>query len=264
LAILIQTGRHDEALRVLDRSAAAREDLLKLNPNEVRHRQMLAMVLRTKSWIHMMAGRPAQARQPIQRAVAMMEETAAANPSRRDIRDELSRYYCDIGEVDAAEGHPLEARTWYEKVRLVQQKAAEADPADFPARSRWADALRRIGTTFQASGQSAEAIAHYRRSMAILEALTSPTPVDRYDVACCHSLIAGAAAEPSSGLTPTDARAEAELAVAGVREAFARGYGNIEWVRRGDPDLKPIRRRPDFQMLMMDLIMPADPFVKNQ
>ena len=44
-AILIQTGRRDEALPVLDRSAAVREELLKLNPNEVRHRQMLAMVL---------------------------------------------------------------------------------------------------------------------------------------------------------------------------------------------------------------------------
>jgi serine/threonine-protein kinase len=263
-AILIQTGRHDEALAVLDRSAAAREELLKLNPNEVRHRQMLALVLRTKSWVHLMASRTAQARPPIQRAVAILEETAAANPSRRDIRDELSRYYCDIGEVAAAEGHLLEARAWFEKVRLVQEKAAVADPSNFSARSRWADALRRIGTTFQAAGQPADAIAHYRQSMSMLEVLASPTPTDRYDIACCHSLIAGAAAEPGSGLTPVDARAEAERAVAGVREAFGRGYGNIEWVRRGDPDLKPIRRRPDFQMLMMDLVMPVDPFVPNR
>jgi tetratricopeptide (TPR) repeat protein len=238
--------------------------LLKLNPNEVRHRQMLAMVLRTKSWIHMMAGRTALARPPIERAVAILEKTAAANPGRRDIRDELSRYYCDLGEVEAAEGRPTEARAWYEKVRLVQQKAADADPTDFSARSRWADALRRIGTTLQVSGRPADAIAHYRQSLAVLEGLTSPTPTDRYDIACCHSLIAGAAPEPGSGLRPADARAEAEQAVTGVREAFARGYGNLEWVRRGDPDLKPIRRSPDFQMLIMDLRMPVDPFVRDR
>ena len=83
-------------------------------------------------------------------------------------------------------------------------------------------------------------------------------------MACCHSLIAGAAPEPGSGLMLADARAEAERAVAGVREAFARGYGNLEWVRRGDPDLKPIRRRPDFQLLLMDLLMPFDPFVLDR
>jgi hypothetical protein len=81
-------------------------------------------------------------------------------------------------------------------------------------------------------------------------------------MACCHSLIAGAAPEPGSGLTPAEGRAEAERAVSGVREAFARGYSNLEWVRHGDPDLKPIRRRPEFQMLIMDLIMPVDPFAR--
>jgi serine/threonine-protein kinase len=263
-AILIQSGRYDEALAVLDRSALAREELLRLNPNEVRHQQMLAMVFRTKSWIHMMAGRTALARPPIEKAVAILEKTAAANPGRRDIRDELSRYYCDLGELDLAEGHPLGAQARYEKVLLIERKAAEADSTDLGARSRWADALRRIGTAFQASGRPADAIARYRESLAILEGLKSPTSVDVYDMACCHSLIAGAAPAPGSGLAHADARAEAERAVAGVREAFARGYGNLEWVRRGDPDLKPIRHRPDFLMLMMDLIMPVDPFARDQ
>jgi serine/threonine-protein kinase len=263
-SILISAGRQDEALPMLDRSAAAREALLRLNPNEVMHRQRLAWVLRTKSDIHLQAGRTALARPPIERAIAIMEEAAAANAGRRDVRDELARYYCDLGEVEAAEGRSAEARAWFEKVRLIQQKAAEIDPSDFPARSRWADALRRIGTTLQASGRPAHAISHYRQSLAILEGLKGPTPTDVYDMACCHSLIAGAAPEPGSGLTPADGRAEAERAVAGVREAFARGYSDLKWVQHSDPDLKPIRRRPDFQMLMMDLIMPIDPLVRNR
>jgi serine/threonine-protein kinase len=263
-AILIQSGRHDEALSVLDRSAAVREALLKLNPNEIRHQQMLALVLRTKSWIHMMAGHTALARPPIERAIAILEKTAAANPGRRDIRDELTRYYCDLGEVEAAEGHPVEARAQFEKTLLLARRRALADPSDSSARSRWADSLRRIGTTLQASGRPVDAIAHYRSSLTVLEGLTAPTPTDVYDTACCHSLLAGAAPEPGSGLTPADARAEAKRAVAGVREAFARGYGNLVWVQRGDPDLKPIRRRPDFKLLMMDLIMPSDPFPRDR
>jgi hypothetical protein len=40
------------------------------------------------------------------------------------------------------------------------------------------------------------------------------------------------------------------------------GYANVVWVRTGDPDLKPIRSRADFQALMMDLVMPVEPFAR--
>ena len=49
----------------------------------------------------------------------------------------------------------------------------------------------------QASGRPADAIAYYRRSIAELERLEKPTPVDIYDMACCRSLIAGAARRPA-------------------------------------------------------------------
>jgi tetratricopeptide (TPR) repeat protein len=209
-----------------------------------------------------MASHPDLARPPIERAVAIVEKTVAANPDRRDLRKELASYYCELGEVEAASGRTGTARGWFDKVLLIAQKAIDEDSNDFSARSRWADALRRIGTILQASGQPAAAVTHYRRSLSVLEDLKSPTPTDVYDMACCHALIAGMAREPSSGLTPADYRPEAERAVAGVREAFSRGYNNLDWVRRNDPDLKPIRQRPDFQMLIMDLEFPVEPFAR--
>ena len=84
-----------------------------------------------------------------------------------------------------------------------------------------------------------------------------------YDDACCRSLISGAASEPCSGLTAAEGQAEAERAVAGVRRACDAGYANLPWIRRGDPDLAPIRSRPDFQRLMMDLAFPAQPFANT-
>ena len=44
-----------------------------------------------------------------------------------------------------------------------------------------------------------------------------------------------------------------------LRRAVAGGYRNVARINR-DPDLDPLRARPDFQALMMDLAMPADPF----
>ena len=61
-------------------------------------------------------------------------------------------------------------------------------------------------------------------------------------------------------MTEAEGRVEAERAVAGVRRALDAGYSEVNWVRRGDPDLKPIRSRPDFQLLVLDLAFPAEPF----
>jgi hypothetical protein len=40
---------------------------------------------------------------------------------------------------------------------------------------------------------------------------------------------------------------------------IAGGYRNVALMRR-DHDRDPLRSRPDFQLLMMDLAMPDDPF----
>ena len=44
-----------------------------------------------------------------------------------------------------------------------------------------------------------------------------------------------------------------------LRQANAAGYRDLAHMR-SDIALDPLRARPDFQLLMMDLAMPADPF----
>jgi hypothetical protein len=121
------------------------------------------------------------------------------------------------------------------------------------SRAGHASAIRHLGTALQASDRPADAIEHYRRSLTLLESIDRPSEVNVYDMACCHALIAGAAAAPGSGLSPEDAEAEAVHALALVRRAFAAGYSSLPWVRDQDTDLKPIRGRPDFQALMAEL-----------
>jgi tetratricopeptide (TPR) repeat protein len=257
--ILIRTGKDDEALSALDRAKAAREALLKVNPNEVRHQQQLALILRTQARLHRKASQFDRAKLILERAVEILEQIAKNNPDRHDMLDDLVASYCDFGDLELAAGRPAQASSWYEKASAHQRKRTLADPSNAAAQSRYADAIRRIGTAIQASGHPADAINHYRRSLAQLETVKHPTPIDVYDMACCRSLIAGAAAEGGSGLSPTEAEVEAVQAVALVRRAFAAGYSNLIWVRADDPDLKPIRIRPDFQQLMKELAAPAKP-----
>jgi hypothetical protein len=179
---------------------------------------------------------------------------------RLDVQVQLAEICCTRGEIEARDRQPERARGYYERAEAIHQKRLKNDPTDEPTVAYVADSLRRIGTTFQASGRPADAVAHDRRSIAILEGLKKPRAVDYYDEACCHSLIAGSAAEVGSGVSAAEGSAEAELAVAGVRRAFKAGYGNLRWARSQDLDLDPIRSRSDFQSLIMDLSLPAQPF----
>ena len=79
---------------------------------------------------------------------------------------------------------------------------------------------------------------------------------------CAHALLAGLAAEPGSGMTAAKGRTEADRAMARLRQAIAAGYRKLFFMRT-DPELDPLRSRPDFQLLMMDLEFPDDPFARE-
>jgi serine/threonine-protein kinase len=83
--------------------------------------------------------------------------------------------------------------------------------------------------------------------------------VDRYNLACVHAVLAGIAAAPGSGMTASEGRAEADRAMHWLRQAVDAGYRNVALMQR-DHDLDPLRSRPDFQLLLMDLEFPDDPF----
>jgi hypothetical protein len=75
-------------------------------------------------------------------------------------------------------------------------------------------------------------------------------------------MLAGLAAKPGSGVTATEGRAEADRAMEWLRQAIAAGYRKLAYLRT-DTDLESLRSRPDFQLLLMDLGFPDDPFARG-
>ena len=73
-------------------------------------------------------------------------------------------------------------------------------------------------------------------------------------MACTESLLSALA-------VGSERDAYAVRAVATLRRAVAAGFRNLNTLRK-DRDLNPLRSRPDFQLLMMDLAMPGDPFAR--
>jgi hypothetical protein len=48
-----------------------------------------------------------------------------------------------------------------------------------------------------------------------------------------------------------------------LHQAATMGYSNATAIRN-QPRLDPIRARPDFHVLMMDLAFPAEPFARGE
>jgi hypothetical protein len=73
-----------------------------------------------------------------------------------------------------------------------------------------------------------------------------------------HALLSSVAGATASGVSAADGRVEAEKAMAILRRAVDEGYRAPEL--RNESCLEPLRTRRDFQLLMMDVDFPAEPF----
>jgi hypothetical protein len=69
----------------------------------------------------------------------------------------------------------------------------------------------------------------------------------------------GITSQPGSGISAESGRVEADLAMRWLRRDVAAGYRSLD-AFRNESGLNPIRSRPDFQLLMMDLAMPDEVF----
>ncbi len=79
--------------------------------------------------------------------------------------------------------------------------------------------------------------------------------------ACCHASLSWAAGLPGSGIPASEADTEATKALALLQRAATMGFRDAA-AYRSETALDPLRGRPDFRLLMMDLAMPAEPFAR--
>ena len=90
------------------------------------------------------------------------------------------------------------------------------------------------------------------------------TAQNLYDLSCMLSTLS-APVQQGSGASvtspPLDRAALADRAIVLLRQAVAAGWNDIARMRR-DTLLDPLRERPDFQALLLDVAFPRDPFAR--
>jgi serine/threonine-protein kinase len=255
-------GKPGEALAAYERALVIRQKLADADPSVARLQSDLALSHHHIGYTLYLAGWPAEAMAALKRALAIRQKLADANPNATDVQYELAHIHNVLGWALERNDKPDEALAAFERAIGIVEKLADAYPTVTSWHSELANNLSQVGGIHLKAGRTAEAVASIRRAVAIWMRLSSRTPTDLYNLSCSHASLSTLAAEPGSGMTAAEAPAEADRAMEWLRQAVVAGIRKLA-VLRTDHSLDPLRSRPDFQLLLMDLAMPDDPFAKD-
>ncbi len=258
--LLSHTGRPNESLAAYEQARAIRQKLADANPSVTQFHSELAIIYGGIGSALGTSGRPSEALVAFEKGREIQQKLADANPNVTVFRRELARTHNNIGTLFSEAGKLAEALAAVEKGRAIRQALFDANPHVTLFQRDLAISFGVIGSLGQAEGHAAEAADAFRKAIAILELIPRLPLHDQFNAAVIHLELAGLALLAGSGVSATEGRAEADRALTGMRKAVDGGYRPPARVL-AEPVFNPLRSRPDFQLLMMDLAFPIDAFV---
>jgi serine/threonine-protein kinase len=195
------------------------------------------------------------------RAREIWQKLMHDNPNIIQFQSNLANTDMYIGMTLQRSGRLTDALQAHQRAIEVYQRLERIDATSAEFRWKHAQTLGFVAGIRTEARQRSEAVAAWREAITLYGRVATPTHFDLYNLACSHAGLSGLAAEPGSEMTPDEGRAEAERAMECLARAVAAGYRNLEWMRL-DGDLNALRPRADFQLLMMDVAFPDDPFAR--
>jgi tetratricopeptide (TPR) repeat protein len=261
-AIRIEAGQIFAELRQLDRAEASyREALAIARKLSIAPERAPAVAMIRLAEMRKAEGDSRGSLRAYQLAAEMLQLHIGDNARDTACRSLLARLDLLAGAECRALGQIEEAVRLRDRARdILHGLSATNTPApQYPA--YLADCLLELGHLQESGDRPAEAADSYREAIAMLMRLSTPSEGELYNLACSHALLGGLALRHGSGLTAADGRAEADRAMHWLRKAIAAGYQDLPRMRT-DPDLALLHARPDFQLLLLDLAFPTDPFAR--
>ena len=204
-------------------------------------------------------GKPAEALAELERARFLFETLAQAAPNVPDYRDALAFALNYAGDAHRDLGRSGEARDRHVRAVALAEALASEYPKVPGYRARLADSLRRLARLKLDAGDGAGADADARRAVALFEGLPTRDGRELYWLACARAALGAAAVRSGAGTSAALESDLADRAMNDLRQAVAAGYRSSAMYRH-ESALAPLRGRGDFQLLLLDLAMPADAF----
>jgi serine/threonine-protein kinase len=276
-------GRLEEALTAFLEAQRLVKELAETAPNDREVQRDLAAGQLGLAFRLVKLGRREPEWAGIEDGIRRLKTLAHADPSDIGLQDLLVQFQHSYGSLLEEVGRSEKALAAYEEARpIIERVLREVNPSEskFQGHRAWnaelignfhrrrdAGSLAGRALTLARSGHPAEAVKDYRDAIATLEGLESKfetkLTLDQYQLACDHARLAQLAGAVDSGLSAAEGPAELDRAMECLCAAVAAGFRDLAHIRT-DPDLDPLRARTDFQLLMMDLAFPDEPFSKDR
>jgi eukaryotic-like serine/threonine-protein kinase len=159
----------------------------------------------------------------------------------------------------------VEGGRWADAIGDLQRakdqlgKLLKTVPGDGRVASQLGVALGGLGRAFGGEGRLREAKASYEEARQFLESVRQPSFVDSYNIACVYAMLSSLADHSGASSDSAGREELASRAMASLRRSLGAGMNDFALMDR-DPELDPLRKRPDFRSLMVDRGFPSDPF----
>jgi serine/threonine-protein kinase len=257
---LSQTGQPVEAMKSYRRALEIRQTLADDNPTVTEFRSRLAIGYNNIGILQNRIGQPAAALESHRRALEIRQKLFDDDPTIPEYGHYLANSHANSSEILRGLGRLDEARDGYVLAIAIRDRLVKANPTVALYRFHLAANVRGLGLVKAATGDLAGAVTDARHALALYEGLPSRSGWELYDMACVRSTLSALASQGAPGTSAGEAGPEAVQAMDLLRGAVAEGYRDAH-AMRSDSELDSLRSRVDFQLLMMDLAFPADPFV---
>jgi serine/threonine protein kinase/tetratricopeptide (TPR) repeat protein len=256
---LARQGETVEAGEAQERALAACKDGLAFDPGSLNLKVNLANGQREIGRLRLQMGQPAEAVGWFARGREIMGPLVETNPDMGPLRNRLAILLSSDAAALLALGRSTEARDEADRAVSLFRALVKADPKSVDDRGGLGEALMRAGQARRAAGDLAGASAHLREAVAMFEGMARRDTPSTFAEACCRAQLSALAGDDGSVISGPEGQAEAGAALHLLQTAARGGYRNLAHYRT-EQALDPLRRRPDFRSLLMDLAFPAESF----
>jgi serine/threonine-protein kinase len=272
-----ELGRPDEARRALERALDLAEERALAEPNAPWLRHELGAIHTSLGNLHGEHGRRQEALRQFNRSREVLERLTVDFPLDRlyrgdlaqtpfEYQAELARSYSYLGYELTEANRPAEGLTMLERGRAIREGLRAAQPTVMSHQADLAQSHYHLARLRVRTGAADEARGDLSKAEKLFDGLPILDPEDLYFRACLLALhvplVGSSAGAPSAG-EQAERRKFADRAMEALRRAAAAGFKPVHLLER-NPDLDPLRDRPDFRLLMLELAFPTDPFAAGR
>jgi eukaryotic-like serine/threonine-protein kinase len=260
--VLAETGDPSGALASYRDALAILQKLAHAKPGAIQVQTELADSLHEVGRLLVQAGRPDESIAYFDRQEQILTQVANHDSSVPDYLRSLARGQMNAAVVLRRLGRFAEARARCQRAVAQCQLLLSAHPDVPEYRLALAEGLLRSGQAHQADADLAGAASEWRRAVALVESSAVMTGELAFIDAACRASISSLAGTAGARLSADEREAEANRAMALLRQAAGMGYRDPKSFR-AETALDPLRARDDFRLLLLDLAMPANATAPN-